>query len=93
MGEAGRLLSSLHSSIERATNLLQLRYAGWIGGGRLLHLDKQSGGRTLQITIRCPVPFADVVERIERDGGLLGSPLYLLRDGTRVSGYPAQDAV
>jgi len=37
----------------------------------------------MQVTIRCPIPLADAVERIERHGGLLGSPLFLLRDGTR----------
>src|ERR1700680_2213367 len=37
----------------------------------------------MQVTIRCPVLLADAVERIERHGGLLGSPLFLLRDGRR----------
>jgi hypothetical protein len=39
----------------------------------------------MQATIRCPVLLADAVERIERHGGLLGSPLFLLRNGTRVA--------
>jgi hypothetical protein len=39
----------------------------------------------MQVTIRCPVVLADAVERIDRHGGLLGSPLFLLRDGARVA--------
>ena len=39
----------------------------------------------MQVTIRSPVLLADALERIERQGGLLGSLLFLLRDGTRVA--------
>jgi hypothetical protein len=39
----------------------------------------------MQITIPCPILLADAVERIERHGGLLDSPLFLWRDGTRVA--------
>jgi hypothetical protein len=39
----------------------------------------------MQVTIRSPVLLADALERIERHGGLLGSLLFLLRDGTRVA--------
>ena len=39
----------------------------------------------MPVTIRCPVLLVDALERIERHGGLLGSPLFLLRDGTRVA--------
>ena len=61
MGGARRLLSSLRSSsTERDTSLLQLSYEGWsVRGRRVLHLDKQSGDRALQVTIRYPVVFAD----------------------------------
>jgi hypothetical protein len=95
MGGARRLVSDLRSSsTECGTKLPRLRNEGWsVRGRRVLHLDKQSGDRALQITIHCPVLFADVVERIERHGGSLGSPLFLPRDRTRVSGCRAHDAV
>ena len=37
------------------------------------------------VSIRCPVLLADALERIERQGGLLGSLLFLLRGGRRVA--------
>jgi hypothetical protein len=93
MDGARRLLSGRRSnSAERGTNLLELRYEGCsVRGQSVLHLDKPSGDRALQVTLHCPVLFADVVERIKRRLGLPGSPMFPLRDGTRVSGYRAHD--
>jgi hypothetical protein len=64
MGGARRLLSGQRSSsTERATKFLQLRYEALsVRGRRVLHLDKQSADRALQVTVRCPVLFADAVE-------------------------------